>query len=100
MLESMDIKGKTITADAMHCQNAACEKIIANGGDYAFGLKGNQGSLNDYTFSTKLLLQRSKFTLYNRLLIHQDCDGERTSLRNRKSPPYEAGSVANLRKQI
>jgi hypothetical protein len=47
MLECMDIKGKTITADAMHCQKVTCAKIIRKGGNYAFGIKGNQGSLND-----------------------------------------------------
>lgn len=45
MLDVLDIKGKTITADAMHCQRETCRKIIANGGDYLFGLKENQPSL-------------------------------------------------------
>jgi predicted transposase YbfD/YdcC len=45
MLETLDIKGKTVTADAMHCQKETCKKIIAKGGDYVFGLKENQKSL-------------------------------------------------------
>ncbi len=45
MLNIIDIKGKTITADAMHCQKETCKKIIASGGDYVFGLKGNQKTL-------------------------------------------------------
>lgn len=45
MLTYMDIKGKTITADAMHCQRETCRKIIAHKGDYLFGLKENQPSL-------------------------------------------------------
>jgi len=44
MLELIDIKGKIITADAMHCQSATCEKIIDKGGNYLFGLKENQKS--------------------------------------------------------
>jgi len=32
MLGVLAIKGKTITADAMHCQKETCEKIIAAGG--------------------------------------------------------------------
>lgn len=48
MLGYLNIKGKTITADAMHCQKETCRKIIAGGGDYVFGLKGNQsGMLED-----------------------------------------------------
>jgi hypothetical protein len=45
MLEILDIAGKTITADAMHCQKETCKKIINRGDDYVFGLKENQKSL-------------------------------------------------------
>jgi predicted transposase YbfD/YdcC len=42
LLEMIDIKGKTITADTMHCQKDTAEKIINGGGNYVLGLKGNQ----------------------------------------------------------
>ena len=45
MLGYLDVKGKTITADALHCQKETCRIIIAKGGNYLFGLKGNQGNL-------------------------------------------------------
>ena len=45
MLGYLKIKGKTITADAMHCQKETCKKIIEKEGDYVFGLKENQKSL-------------------------------------------------------
>lgn len=45
MLDSLDIEGKVITADAMHCQKGTCDKTMGRGGNYAFGLKGNQGGL-------------------------------------------------------
>jgi len=44
LLDMIDIKGKIITADAMHTQKETVEKIIDNGGDYVLGLKGNQGA--------------------------------------------------------
>lgn len=47
MLELLDIKGKTITGDAMHCQKETCGRIIASGGHYVFGLKENQKTLFD-----------------------------------------------------
>ena len=37
----VNIKGKTITADAMHCQKDTCRMIIAKGGNYILGLKKN-----------------------------------------------------------
>jgi len=47
MLEYMNIKGKTITADALHCQKETCAKIIKKQGNYIFGLKENQKTLHD-----------------------------------------------------
>lgn len=47
MLNCLDVKGKTITADAMHCQKDTCKKIVKQGGNYIFGLKGNQSNLSD-----------------------------------------------------
>ncbi len=45
MLTYLDIEGKTITADAMHCQRETCRRIVQHKGDYLFGLKKNQPSL-------------------------------------------------------
>ncbi len=45
MLDCIDVNGKTITADAMHCQKETCAKIVKKKGSYIFGLKGNQGKL-------------------------------------------------------
>ena len=44
LLEMLDIRGATITVDAMGCQRAIAEKIIGQGADYIMGLKGNQGT--------------------------------------------------------
>ena len=45
MLEYINVRDKTVTADALHCQKETCEKIIKSGGNYVFGLKGNQKML-------------------------------------------------------
>lgn len=45
MLSHLNIEGKTITADALHCQKETCRKIVEQKGDYLLGLKGNQRSL-------------------------------------------------------
>ena len=45
MLNYLDIEGKIVTADAMHCQRETCRKVIEQKGDYLFGLKENQPSL-------------------------------------------------------
>ena len=47
MLDLLDVSGKTITADAMHCQKETCRKIVGKGGHYLLGLKGNQKALFD-----------------------------------------------------
>jgi predicted transposase YbfD/YdcC len=47
LLDMLDIKGHTITIDAMGCQRNIAQKIQDKGADYVLALKGNQGTLND-----------------------------------------------------
>lgn len=47
MLSYLNIKGKVITADAMHCQRDICAMITELGGDYVLGFKENQGMLHE-----------------------------------------------------
>lgn len=47
LLKLLDIRGHTITIDAMGCQRAIAEQIHQQGADYVLALKGNQGNLND-----------------------------------------------------
>jgi predicted transposase YbfD/YdcC len=41
----IDLKGKIVTADALHCNRRMVDAIVDKGGDYCIALKGNQGSL-------------------------------------------------------
>jgi predicted transposase YbfD/YdcC len=45
MLNLFDLKGCTVTADALHCHRAMAEAVTAAGGDYALAVKGNQPAL-------------------------------------------------------
>lgn len=45
LLELLDLKGALVTIDAIGCQKAIAEKIIAKEGDYALVVKGNQERL-------------------------------------------------------
>ncbi len=45
LIEMLDIRGITITADALHCQRETYELIVGEGGDYCLQLKGNQGDM-------------------------------------------------------
>jgi hypothetical protein len=42
LLGILPVKGRVILGDAMFCQRDLCEKIVAQGGDYLFTVKGNQ----------------------------------------------------------
>ncbi len=44
-LSLLDVQGCIVTIDAMGCQKKIAKQIIDQGGDYVFGLKGNQSSL-------------------------------------------------------
>jgi predicted transposase YbfD/YdcC len=45
VLDLVDLKGKIVTADALHCHRKMAAKIIEKGGDYCLALKGNQDLL-------------------------------------------------------
>lgn len=45
LIEILDLKGATVTIDAMGCQTEIVEKIADARADYVIGLKGNQPSL-------------------------------------------------------
>ena len=47
LLELFELKGCIVTSDVMGCQRAIAEQIIAQGGDYVLGLKGNQSALQE-----------------------------------------------------
>ena len=44
LLDMLVLKGRIVTADAMHTQRAA-ETVTTRGGDYVLALKGNRGNL-------------------------------------------------------
>ena len=44
LLSILDIKGCTVTIDAMGCQKDIAQKIIDSDANYILGLKGNQGN--------------------------------------------------------
>lgn len=46
LLEMIEISGSLVTIDAMGCQTAIAEKIVANGADYCLAVKGNQPTLH------------------------------------------------------
>lgn len=46
LLNTLKLKGCVVTIDAMGCQTAIAKKVGERGGDYVFGLKGNQGNLH------------------------------------------------------
>jgi len=47
LLRMLTLNGTIVTADALNCQRAIVEQTVAQKGDYALALKGNQGTLFD-----------------------------------------------------
>jgi predicted transposase YbfD/YdcC len=46
LLELLDLKGATVTIDAMGCQTDIAERIVKAGGDYCLAVKDNQPTLH------------------------------------------------------
>ncbi|GCX94403.1 type IV secretion protein Rhs [Escherichia coli] len=74
LLNMMDIKGKTITTDAMGCQKDISEKIQKQGGGYLFAVKGNQGRLNK-AFEEKFPRKELSNTEYDSYAISEQSHG-------------------------
>ena len=47
LLELLDVKGMTVTADAMHTQRDTAKRVTEAGGSCVLALKGNQETLHD-----------------------------------------------------
>ncbi|WP_072690730.1 ISAs1 family transposase [Rhodococcus marinonascens] len=47
LLDPLDLTDAVVTADALHCQRATAEYIVARGGHYVFTVKNNQPSLRN-----------------------------------------------------
>jgi predicted transposase YbfD/YdcC len=46
LLEALALQGCVVTIDAMGCQTAIAQQIVAQGADYVLALKGNQSTLH------------------------------------------------------
>jgi predicted transposase YbfD/YdcC len=47
LLKLLDLRGATVSIDAMGCQREIAQSIVDGGGHYLLGLKGNQGTLHE-----------------------------------------------------
>jgi predicted transposase YbfD/YdcC len=47
LLRVLDLRGATVTIDAMGCQTAIADMIVAGGGEYLLAVKDNQAALHD-----------------------------------------------------
>jgi predicted transposase YbfD/YdcC len=47
LLELLDLKGLTVTIDAIGCQKTIAQKIVQAGGEYVLAVKGNQPTLHE-----------------------------------------------------
>lgn len=56
----IDLKGKIVTGDALHCNRRMVEKIVEKGGDYCIALKGNQESLRSDASACLLAAEKPK----------------------------------------
>lgn len=68
LLDMLDVKGSTVTIDAMGCQKQIAAKICEKKADYVLGLKGNQASL----FSDVKLYFETEMPSYKNRTLEKD----------------------------
>ena len=65
VIDMLNVKGATITADAMGCQKEIAKKIIESGNDYSLQIKSNQKNLLDEIKAYHHILLRTNFENIN-----------------------------------
>lgn len=69
LLTLLDLRGATVSIDAMGCQREIAQQILDGGGHYLLGLKGNQGTLHkDVRLFFEKPPQDTGFA------VHEECD--------------------------
>ena len=74
LLELLDLRGATVTIDAMGCQKAIAAQIVDQGGDYVLALKDNQATVCEEVklfLDDQIAAPGKEFALH----AHQDVDG-------------------------
>jgi len=71
LLEWLDLRGSTVTIDAMGCQYTIADQIIKKEGNYIFSLKGNQGALCE---DIKIYLSDKELETLNNISSFKDYD--------------------------
>jgi predicted transposase YbfD/YdcC len=54
LLDQLTLQNSIVILDAMGCQTAIAEKILARGGDYLLTLKGN-GTVRNFVYAGRLI---------------------------------------------
>ncbi len=82
LLDLLDIKGATITMDAMGCQFSIADKIVDAEADYVLALKGNQGEFHD---DIKLFLETNLANAFKNIshTVSKTANGEHGRLEQR-----------------
>lgn len=89
LLALLSLKGRIMTADAMHCQKKTAEAIVERGGDYVLALKGNQPALCE---DVRLLME-DPHTAPDDVFITTDADHGRIESR-RAAVIHDVGWLA------
>lgn len=69
LLDMIDVKGSTVTIDAMGCQKEIAKKIVEKGADYVLSLKDNQPTL--YQDVANIFLQAEQGEKKFKKMIHK-----------------------------
>jgi predicted transposase YbfD/YdcC len=79
LIEWLDLRGTTVTIDAMGCQYEIADKILGKGGQYILALKGNQESIHN---DVKLAFQDKD--MLGKASIYEDFDKGHGRIETRK----------------
>lgn len=89
LLALLDLRGATVTLDAMGCQTDIAKKIIDGGADYVLGLKGNQATSFEGVREFFAAAEQGTLT-ENPLDFHETIDGDHGRIEVRRVTASDA----------
>jgi predicted transposase YbfD/YdcC len=95
LLELLDIQGSVITVDAMGCQTKIAQTIIDKKAEYVFGLKGNQGTINEQVRAWFEIARQEQYKNLN-VSAFEQVSGDHGRIEQRQCIMVDSQSIEGL----
>jgi predicted transposase YbfD/YdcC len=95
LLDALMLSGSIVTIDAMGCQTAIAQKIVAHDADYVLAVKGNQGTLLEYIESRFAFSDDPRFRQHEQPLYYETVEQSHGRQEKRQCSVFTDPTIQN-----